>query len=165
MYVIGIDSLKSDLREERVSQIDAFWYLFATLFVPLLASYLGALLPSEALDFWGHVNHFLYLLIFSVGMFFAFQANGGATGKDFLLRFTALGWVLLIRFIPLLFVVAFLHVLLIGSLPVIQEAAKLGTEVENMPTTWRDIVPYAIWLLWYYVRVVKHVGDVAREAT
>lgn len=98
MYFWNIKNLKQDIKENKLTEKDYFNYLFATTTIGSLGVFLLTTLPigSENLIM---TNELLVLLTTLLGTYYSFKCNKGEKGKNFLGKFTSIGFVCLIKYI------------------------------------------------------------------
>jgi hypothetical protein len=166
MYFKDIRKLKNDLVADAVGESDAFRYLFFSTLGYLFAFTLISLTPKAPLNFWDLINELVTWALVGGGLFFVYKANGGARGRAFLLRYTSVGWVLMIRFLPLLLLTMIVNVGLMfifnpGQFSDLGDSDASSNVVE--PTTWMDVVPYACWTFLYYFRFARHLTDISQR--
>jgi uncharacterized membrane-anchored protein YitT (DUF2179 family) len=153
MYFWKIDKLKDHIKKGKLSEKDKFIYAFiyitiTTIFVELI-SYLPV--PFEQRNVWDVIDSISYVLIVIFGTLFAFRANGGSNGIDFLGKYFSISFVLGIRFLALLAPIAimlfFYYLFAFG-------------EEEIITSTPFDTLPFNILLGLLYWRTYIHISDV-----
>ena len=98
-------AIVNDLRNRRVSEGDSCTYLIAILLLGVGESYLGIFVVPP-IEWFLLYEIFVVVTVTVFGIRACFRANGGTTGKDFILRFTCIslpislklalvGWVLI----------------------------------------------------------------------
>lgn len=92
MYFWNVEKLKEDLKKQTVAEGEFFKYLFATVVLYCL----GLMLPYTA-DIWYKLSTLLMTIITASGLYYVFKCNGGKNGKNFLEKYTSLGWVVSVR--------------------------------------------------------------------
>ena len=154
MYFWNIEKLKEDIVAERFSEKDRFAYLL--IYVVLAAIVMEALLYIEVenSNIWDAVNSIGNIVIAIVGTFFAYEANGAREGKDFLGRYLSIGFVMSIRFLALLVPI------MIALIFYYMYAFRGESAVLMMVTTPLESILLLAWLVFLYVRICKHIGDV-----
>jgi hypothetical protein len=103
MYLWRVHALKEQLRRGKLSERDAFAY---TLAVTLAYTFASSPVVAEN-DFpanWNWLTTLVVLGIAAAGTFAAYRANGGRAGRDFLVRYFALTWVVGIRVVTFLLI-------------------------------------------------------------
>jgi len=151
MYFWKIKQLKEDIKTGRFTEKDRFVYAF--IYIVLCAAGIEAMsyLPIENPNVWDTLNSVGNILIPFIGTIFAYRANGGGEGSDFLGRFFSINFVVGIRFIALL-IPMFL------ALVFYYEYAFPGEEeIVSSPT---DILPFQLWFALLYWRTCRHISDV-----
>ena len=131
MYFIDIESLKQDLKSDSIGSAEQIKYLLALgilISFPHSSAYSG-FEKWDGLDWlsWG-----LDWLVFLVGSWTCFRANGGANGVRFLERWLSLTWVFGLRWLPLGFL------LLAGGVALIRLS---GVEDVGETVAFRLLVP------------------------
>ena len=144
MYFWNIEKLKEDIVAERFSEKNRFAYLL--IYVVLAAIVMEAFLYIEVenLNIWDVVSSIGNIVITIVGTFFAYEANGAREGKDFLGRYLSIGFVMSIRFLALL-------------VPIMIALIFLNDGERTRPL---ESILLLAWLVFLYVRICKHIGDV-----
>ena len=158
MHFWRIDSLKDELRRAPLTQRAAFGYLLSTLLLyTFSAAPSGSATdpqPITALDWTGFAA---FILLVGCGTYAAYLANGGPVGVDFVPRYIAIGWVLGIRFIVMLFVPAL--VLFVGT------ALAWPEDELSDGATDRAAIAFGLGFeALYYWRLVSHVREIATSA-
>lgn len=117
MYFWRINELKNQMRAGPVPARDVLGYvlwLVGSIWLPQLL--LTMMSFPEASDVRPPVWPQLVLLVMmAVGLWVAYRANGGASGRDFAGRLLATHWVLGLRFVPAMFFVV-IAVVVIGGI-------------------------------------------------
>jgi hypothetical protein len=140
MFWWRIKQLKESLVQRCPTAREQLSYYIASGVVVSFTA-LGQLAPTQsALEVVVHWALWLAAIIF--GTIYLYSCNGGATGKDFLPRLFAIGWVVAIRWsvvaIPLIIVIGSLLVLVVAV------AAPHPSQVD----------PAAMFVVLYYLAVV-----------
>jgi hypothetical protein len=148
MYIWNLDNLSEELIAGELSERDTFKYLMASSILYGLAviQYTN---PNN-IDTWSGV---IAVLVSVFGLFFIYKCNGGDNGKEFLIRYLSISWVVFIRMFVLLMIPSSIAVM------VLQEIYLGGipdgtTNINLIHMTVVEIVS----VLW----VAKHVNRVAR---
>lgn len=164
MYLWNIKALKKNLSTKALTEAQTFWYFFAVITLETLFYNMTSLFPGdEPIELWDYVEY-VGAVIFTIGgTLVVYRANGGASGRNFLLRYFPLMWVLTIRFlvfmIPILIVAGFLMFSFTDAL--------FGAEAEeaDFPLFSRAVLVASwIWFLAFYYRLAVHIRDVAKAA-
>ena len=144
----SIQQTRADLIEGRVGERETFRYIFASLLLLAYSSaYFGHAQGREAHS-WSGISTLLGAISAAVGVYVAFRANGGASGRNFAARYFALSWVLYIRFMA-------------GVAPLVVTMVVLATHLPVMVVR-RALVPIGIaYLGLFYWRMYVHVKEVA----
>jgi len=150
MYFWKIDRLKEDIKNGELVEKDKFIYALIYIVLCEVALYTMAWIPIEDGNVWDVIDTVVNVLIVLVGTIYAYKANGGNTGSDFLGRFFSIGFVVSVRF----------FVLLIPIMVVLVLYYYVLTEDELIATTAIDVVPFIVWYAALYWRICKHIGDV-----
>ncbi len=146
MYFWNINKLKSDFNEGAVSQRSILKYLIAyTILVGV------AMIP------YGETNQFdifsaaLMIPLSVFGLLYAYACNGGDSGDNFIGKYFAIGWVISIRFIAVLFPLAFFVGIIVGA---------SGAEIPEETTLWDVIIEatVTIFLFWRIAVHIKHTS-------
>lgn len=92
MYWWNATNLTADLRRGDPPARDVLGYLIGTVVFWTTAGWVGRGKPSwpEALEWTGRI---VMLSVVLLGVVVAYRANGGGTGRSFVVRWLALGWV------------------------------------------------------------------------
>ena len=156
MYFWNIEKLKEDIVAGRFSEKDHFIYLL--MFVALAAILTEAALNmgtrATIPNIWDAVNSIGHILIPVMGTFFAYEANGAREGKDFLGRYLSIGFVMTIRFLALLVPI------ITAPIFYYMYAFRGESAVLMIVTTPLEVIVFLAWLVFLYVRICKHIGDV-----
>ncbi|GHF98071.1 hypothetical protein [Thalassotalea marina] len=151
MYFWKIEKLKEDIRTDNVRENDRFIYAFIYISLSVIGMEAMMYMPIESPNIWDTVYSISNLIIPIAGTFFAYKANGGANGSDFLGRFFSINFVVSIRFIALLIP------MLIALLAYYMYTFPGNQEIVTTPI---DVIPFQIWLIFLYVHICKHISDV-----
>jgi uncharacterized membrane-anchored protein YitT (DUF2179 family) len=151
MYFWNIENLKADIKADNFGEKDRFIYAF--IYIALSAVGMEAMMrmPVENPNIWDLVNSVGNITIPIVGTFFAYKANGGCGGVDFLGRFFSISFVVAIRFITLLipmFMMLFAYYIYVFP------------EDQDIVSTPVEVIPLLIWFIFLYVRICRHISDV-----
>jgi len=158
MYFWNINNIKKDIREHRLSETQIFYYVLLYVALSALGMELATYFPAEEFNSWDLTESVLYVAITIVGTIAAYRANGGAVGQGFAARYFSIGFVVLIRFLPLailvlIAIVAYQGLSVDWSSPEIEESFDTG---------WLEVSLISVWYVAYYARVVKHIRDTAK---
>ena len=164
MYLWDIKALKKKLVAHSLTEAQVFAYFLVVLTLDTLLYQLSMVFSGpEPAEIWDYVEY-VGTVIFTVGgTLVVYRANGGASGRQFLLRYFPLMWVLSIRF--LVFMVPFLIVagfLMFGFFA----ETLFNTEAEGAESTITRALLVAswVWFLVFYYRLAVHMRDVAKAA-
>lgn len=168
MFFWRIEALKAQLREGPLAQSAAFAYLFVCFF--LTSAVMGvpglwnaATSPTTP---WAWATYVVTLVLFVGGTYAAYRANGGAQGLDFVARYLALGWVLMIR----LFVLVFLPLLLLAMVALVvvavtqADAATPTVASEDLAADWLVELMIMVFVAIFYWRFIHHFREVATRS-
>jgi hypothetical protein len=151
MYYWKISSLKEEIRKGALQEKDKFLYALIYIILSAVGVEAVALLPAEKVNVWDVIDSILNVAVVTVGTIFAFKANGGSKGVDFLGRYFSISFVVAIRFLAVL-IPAFLALLVYYSFAVIEDP--------DLDSTAYDTIPFIIWSAALYWRVCVHIADV-----
>lgn len=164
MYLWDIKALKKKLVTQSLTEAQVFTYFLAVLTLDTLMYQLSTLFPgTEPADVWDYVEYVVTVIFTVGGTLVVYRANGGASGRQFLLRYFPLMWVLTIRF--LVFMVPFFIVaglLMFGFAETLFDTE--ADEAESMSITRAILVASWVWFLVFYYRLAIHMRDVAHLA-
>lgn len=146
MYFWQIEKLKDRMVLQPLSDGQTLPYLIAFLCLRVAVGFL----PAESLNAWDHLGTAFSLLLTILGTVWLYRQNGGASGKHFLSRYFAIGWVVGIRWASALIVFYFL---LYAGLSVFG--------IESKATAWYDVALVAIAELGLYWTIGSHISNVA----
>lgn len=148
MYTRKFNRAIEQLAEGQVSETAAFGYIAAWA----VLSTMGAVSINEK---YLPMDLTLAVVVF-LGTAYCFRANGGANGHDFLYSYVCLGWIVLIRLLPLFFSTMMATIIL--------EDVVTGSTSDYMtlPEFAVTILLQGIfyWRLGYHIR---SIGTPARE--
>ena len=148
MYFWNVDALARDLKDNKVTMHEQFYY-----FIGLLVFVFFCVCPSlehffRIMVFTYEINNLLFILIYGIvlwGMFYLYKINKAGDNKDFFGRIFSLGFPSFIRFIPFFLLISFLMGRVEGF---IGWVLKLSAEALNVSPL-------------YYGRVVHHGAETA----
>lgn len=151
MYFWKIDKLKEDIKKNRLLEKERFVYAVIYLTLSAIGTELMMFMPVENPNFWDVLSSFSIVLIILFGTFYAYKANGGASGADFLGRYFSIAFVVGIRFllllIPIILILVFYY---LYAFP----------DDEDIPTTALDILLFIAWYVLLFWRIGVHIADV-----
>jgi hypothetical protein len=154
-----IDLLKKQLREGPLSQRGSFAYIVATMLLYAIAvAAAGAMNAGQTSTGLDWLISGLTIVSVGAGTYAAYRANGGAHGLDFASRYFALGWVLFVRLLVLLFLPAMVFVFALGGVFAVFELAE--AEMERY-LGWMGAVVGVVYMITYYGRLAHHLRQVA----
>lgn len=152
MYFWNILQLKEDIRSGDFGEKDRFIYAFIYIALATIGMEVSGIIPLEDRNIWDNVSVIGNILIPIIGTIFAYRANGGRNGRDFLGRFFSIGFVLFIRFLVLL-------------VPIIMTLfgyyIYAYAEEDKILTSPIDVAVIQTWLALLYIRTCKHMADVS----
>lgn len=102
MYFWDVQSLKNDIRANKLSEKDKFLYMFLSIAFVTIGIELISISPLEPQNVWDAVESVSYILIVLFGTYWAYKANGSEHGTDFLGRYFSISFVVSVRFCTLL---------------------------------------------------------------
>jgi hypothetical protein len=143
MFFWNINELKQQHRNNSISELDSLKYI-------LLLSLIG-MLPIPKPPYFTTGTFFYYVFgatIFVLGTVYCYRRNGGSSGKNFLVRYISLSWVLAIRFLPSL--------LVLGALM----AFGVFSRFEFIEQKVIVIVITYTYSIIYYWRISHHIADI-----
>ena len=164
MYLWDIKALKKKLVAHSLTEAQVFAYFLVVLTLDTLLYQLSMVFSGpEPAEIWDYVEY-VGTVIFTVGgTLVVYRANGGASGRQFLLRYFPLMWVLTIRFL-----VFMVPILIVAGLVMFGFSETLfDTEAEDaafLPITRALLVVSWVWFLVFYYRLAVHMNDVAKAA-
>ncbi|MFC1608671.1 hypothetical protein ACFL2R_03465 [Patescibacteria group bacterium] len=100
MYFWKIDKLTADLAKTSLSEKESLKYLVA----PIVFGLIMSLVPSGAENGWDVFSNIVFGAIIILGTIKMYKVNGGNNGKDFLQRYVAISWVVLVRWMALIMI-------------------------------------------------------------
>lgn len=156
MYFWNTKTLASDIKKGELSEADQKNYYLGLSIIILIQIYLG--LIEGPRDFTFTAIEFLLMLAITVaGINWAFKANGGNEGRDFIGRFVSLSFPVMIKIFVLTLVLAFAAVFLIASL-VDPQAMERGASVRESVVL---LIAVAMEII-YFWRVITHLNAINR---
>lgn len=125
--------------------------------LPYLLVYVGmftavSFIPATMTNVWDGLGAVWSVLLAVFGTLYIYHRNGGAHGQHFLQRIFAVGWVVAIRWLPVLFVAI-----------VTLFAVLAALAVEATETTWYEFLLVAAAEALVYWRTGYHVADLANR--
>jgi hypothetical protein len=102
MYFWRLEKLKTEMAARPLSEREALPYL--VVFVALSSAV--AYIPQTSHNLWDGFGAVWSVLLAAVGTVYIYRQNGGAAGQHFLQRYFAVGWVVFIRWLAVLILVA-----------------------------------------------------------
>ena len=145
MYFWNIDELKQTLVTTGLDTQTSFYYVLIYVVLATLGFEVNMYMPQESYSIWDYLNTTANIMLAVVGLSLFYIASGGKTGKQLLERFFSIGLVVLIRLLPLLFILSL----------------ALGVFLDPLNTTPVESLVLIGWSIYYYYLIIKHVGDVA----
>ena len=161
MYFWKIEKLKQDIRENSFNEKDRFLYACIYIALGIVFMKLAMFYPvsEKNIGVWGYINTVSNVLVSIAGTFFAYKANGGASGKDFLGRFFGIHFVVSIRFFVLL-IIPVIFVLVSAYMNEISLEEDQIFSDEELAETFFDFFFTQMLLFFFYFRICKHMRDV-----
>lgn len=159
MYFWKINKLKSELKENSLSESESFKYLFATTLL-----YSLGMTPYIDSTVWDVYAALVGSIITIIGLFYVYKCNGGAKGKNFLQRYLALNWVVGLRWTVLVAMpITIVFMILIGALatflevPIPDDWTLVSDDVSLYSIVFFSLLyPSYFWLLGKHI---KSLGD------
>lgn len=149
MYWWNIEALKKILATRSLTESEIFPYLMAYIItssfslIPILG------VPYNQLDVY---NGIMAAVVVIAGTYYLYLSNGGKDGQAFLQSFFALGWVVGVRYI----VMVFLPFLIVAALFI------WPLQGDSVETTWIDVIATTLISAGYFLVLGKHIKDLAR---
>jgi hypothetical protein len=163
VYFWNINKLKQQLIETGLTEKQLFYYLLIFIAVMIIGLEAPAFEPYES-NFWGKCEAISSIVTTIVGTITAFHVNGGDSGVKFAERYFSIGFVISIRFI--IFLIPMIPVAIISYyLTFVLQYGWIEPNVDVMFPDSENVTEFvliSIWEILLYVRIVKHIGDVAR---
>tara|TARA_R110000751_G_scaffold304780_2_gene420510 strand:+ start:180 stop:638 length:459 start_codon:yes stop_codon:yes gene_type:complete len=150
MYIWKIDKLNEELVAGNMPEREVFKYLVASSILYALAMIQYS--NPNSIDTWSGVAAGLVTLI---GLFFIYKCNGGDNGKDFLIRYLSISWVVFVRMFVLLMIPTMVFVFTLQEIYM----GGIPDETTNIDLIYMTAIEIA-FVLW----VAKHVNSVARAS-
>jgi hypothetical protein len=146
MYFWRIEKLKAAMTTRPLSEREALPYLVVFVGLSVAVGYI----PQAAANVWDGLSAFCSVAIAVFGTIYLYHQNGGAGGQHFLQRYFAIGWVVTIRWLPILIIAAVVFFTLM---------MLFVSEAEE--TTWYEFLFLAVFEAIVYWRIGYHVRDLA----
>ena len=127
MYFWHIEKLKTEMAARPLSAREALPYLIVTVVLPSLM----ACIPLTNHNLWDWLGAIWSVLLVVFGTIYIYHQNGGANGQHFLQRYFAVGWVVAIRWIVVIVMVAFLYFALMVAFGVSTESTRWQSRYFN----------------------------------
>lgn len=147
MYIWRIDKLVEELTAGNLPENESFKYLVANT-VLISLSTIQYSKPNQ-FDLWTSI---LAVIVAVAGVFFIYKCNGASTGKDIIIRYLSVGWVVLVRICVLLMLPSLV------VLMVIQEVYMGGIPEES---TSIDLVALTLIEVIYIFCVARYINKIA----
>jgi hypothetical protein len=149
MYIWKIDKLDEELIAGDLSEHETFKYLVAYTILSSLAM-IQYSNPNQ-FDTWAGILAGLTALL---GLFFIYKCNGGRDGKNIVIRYLSIGWVIFVRMfvllmLPTMIIILTLQEIYMGGVP------EESTSIDLYYLTFLEVT-YVFW-------VAKHINYVARK--
>jgi len=153
MIYWDIEKLKKELINDRISDHEAYKYLLATIiFYPVLAIDYTTTTVNRA----DTISDLLYVLVAAYAVVLSYQYNGGKNGVRFLQRYTALTFVVGVRWVIMVVVPTVLaKTIIVNAFPLFRIPVFL--------TTLDIFVSLGLELVYLYL-LVRSINHVARGA-
>ncbi|TOC20077.1 hypothetical protein CGJ90_22275 [Vibrio parahaemolyticus] len=151
MYFWDVQSLKNDIRANKLSEKDKFLYMFSSIAFVTIGIELISISPLEPQNVWDAVESVSYILIVLFGTYGAYKANGSEHGTDFLGRYFSISFVVSVRFCTLLIPISvFLLAYYMTVMP--EDGIVVSSSV--------DVLPFIVWYALLYASIIKHIKAV-----
>ena len=121
------------------------------MLVFMLTTSLSYLSPAVYFDVWDYSSALSIMVINVLGLMWCFARNGGRNGREFISRFLAVAWVVVIRFGALAFAALF-----------VQLALASRFEAISAESSWWDFVQFSVIEAAIYLRVGVHLSRIRR---
>jgi hypothetical protein len=154
MYLWRIEKLKSEMAIRPLTDREVLPYLLAWAVLVEVVIVLTTFLAQSTANVWDGLEATGGLLLAVIGNLYIFRQNGGSSGKYFLQRYFAVGWVVGVRWIA-----AFLPAMLVFYVAL----ESLGSGSEDT-TQWYDFVLITAAEAGFYWRFGHHVRDLAQRS-
>jgi hypothetical protein len=113
--------------------------------------------PVSEITLIDYIFSITSVIITIIGTLYIYDANGGAKGKDFAVKFFAMGFVMAIRFVVLIIPIALVFGVVEG---VVSEFwLPYDSSQENPITSFLWLTLFVAAYLGFYMRWAKHVRD------
>ena len=151
MYFWKIGSLKEEIKKRELKEKDRFLYTLIYIILSAIGMEAMGLMPIDDGNVWDAINSISNIAVVTLGTIFAFKANGGSKGIDFLGRYFSISFVVAIRFV----------VILIPMIIMLSAYYSFAvTKDPDLNSTAYDTIPFLIWSAALYWRVCVHIADV-----
>ncbi|OGW34657.1 MAG: hypothetical protein A2010_14790 [Nitrospirae bacterium GWD2_57_9] len=154
MHYWKISSLKEEIRKGELTEKDRFLYALIYIILTAISVEAMALMPAENSNVWDVINSVSNIVVVTAGTIFAFKANGGSKGIDFLGRYFSISFVVAMRFLAISIPVV-LMVLAYYSFAVPQD--------HDFNSTAYDTLPFVLWSAALYWRICVHIADMNKK--
>jgi hypothetical protein len=148
MYFWKIDSLKKDLVEKPLPESESFKYLLATMILVVVSM----IFPSPQSNQWDVYFGIVATILAAVEVYYIYLCNKGKDGSNFLQKYLAIGWVVVVRWFFLIFIPSMILFLI-----------ALGAFSElPLETTWQQVAYMAVIMVVYILLFAHHVKDLVK---
>ncbi|MEW6306286.1 MAG: hypothetical protein AB1705_22695 [Verrucomicrobiota bacterium] len=148
MYFWRIERLKAEMAARPLSEREVLPYLVVFVGLATAVGYI----PQAITNVWDGVGAVWSVALAVFGTIYIYRQNGGEDGQHFLQRYLAIGWVVTIRWLVILILVAIAFFALMTVL-----------ESEAEQTTWYEFLFLAVVEVVVYWRIGYHVRDLAQR--
>jgi hypothetical protein len=148
MYFWKIEHLKDDIRKGKLNEKERFKYAIVTFSLIALSMEGMYWMGVQNSNIWDVVYSIANISIQFLGILFAYKANNGAKGADFLGKYLSISFVTTMRFLVL--IIPFT----IGLYFYYYYYFNIEEEIS---TTALDTIPFLIWLVVLYWRICVHI--------
>lgn len=150
-YVWNTAFVKESLRKERLSEAASFKYFLAIMVFDWLQFTLIATTPTPSISLWSAAGSWATFAITVFGLPYLYRKNGGADGKQFLLRYFPLsitvGW----KFVVAMLVALWLAPVVLAG----QSNETLG---------WSTTIALALINIAMFWRIGLHLNSLSDES-
>ena len=154
MYFARIEPLKQQFREGGPNDREALPYIVG--YVGFVNMLFIALPEAGTQRGWDLAIGYIDVCIAIVGTIYVFRKNGGATGRDFVVKYFVLGWVVAFRLLPLVMVIIIAWMVALAFNP------EFDVDEDNAVNMSFDVLLTFLFTGLYYQRLGKHVADTRR---
>src|SRR6266496_3563139 len=151
MYFWNIKALVASLSEQPLGELNSLKYLIASI----VLFELPMLIPFGGRSIWETVSPILMAFISVIGTIYCYKKNGASGGTFFLQKYLAIGWVVAIRWLPLLL-----------GLFIMKSFISISMSEGNLPPTaltWHDTLLLAVMSMAIYISTGRYISVVKQN--